>query len=245
MKTIFAKLLRFACSLTILFLTACGGGTTAPPPATYSISGTVTGLQAGHSVTILYNGGSGKTVTANSAVTLATSLTTGTGYSVTIGTQPVGQTCKVVYGTGTVGTANITNVQVNCVTLFAYVANYGSNNVSAYTVDATTGALTLVSSTAPVPGSQPVFVTVDPSGKFAYVVNQGSNNVSAYTINASSGALTAVTGSPFAAGSSPDSVTVDPSGKFVYVTNSVSSNVSAYTIDANRGALTLLSRKPI
>ena len=85
----------------------------------------------------------------------------------------------------------------------------GSSNVSAYTINATTGALT------PVPGSpfeaglRPFSVVVDPTGKFAYVANYGSNNVSAYTINAATGALTPVPGSPFAAGSFPWVITVN------------------------------------
>jgi hypothetical protein len=90
---------------------------------------------------------------------------------------------------------------------FAYVANNNSNNVSAYTIDGATGALT------PIPGSPfpaglyPDSVTVDPTGQFAYVANAGSNNVSAYTIDGTTGALTPVPGSPFAAGVGPISVT--------------------------------------
>ena len=92
---------------------------------------------------------------------------------------------------------------------FAYAANFDvPGDVSAYTINATTGALT------PVPGSpfaaagiEPVSVAVSQNGQFAYVANTDSNNVSAYTINATTGALTPVLGSPFAAGSFPFSVT--------------------------------------
>jgi YVTN family beta-propeller protein len=118
---------------------------------------------------------------------------------------------------------------------FAYVANQFSNNVSTYTINATTGALTSIDAGVAA-GTQPNSVTVDPSGKFAYVANSGSDNVSAYTINATTGALTSV-GAAVAAGSAPASVTVDPSGKFAYVANYVSNNVSAYTIDATTGVL--------
>src|SRR5437762_2088674 len=83
---------------------------------------------------------------------------------------------------------------------FAYVANQFSNNVSAFTINASTGALTPVAGSPFVAGTHPVSVTVDPSGKFAYVANFSSNNVSAFMIDAASGALTAVAGSPFAAG---------------------------------------------
>ena len=123
---------------------------------------------------------------------------------------------------------------VTYVPKFAYVANSASSNVSVYTIDQTTGALT--AGTAVAAGTYPYSVTVDPSGKFAYVTNYGSNNVSVYTIDQTTGALTA--GTAVAAGTNPISVTVDPSGKFAYVANYGSNNVSVYTIDQTTGALT-------
>ncbi len=91
---------------------------------------------------------------------------------------------------------------------FAYVANRNSANVSAYTINATTGALAPVAGSPFAAGTNPVGVAVDPTGKFAYVGNYSSNNVSAYTINATTGALTPVPGSPFAAGNGPIGVAV-------------------------------------
>jgi DNA-binding beta-propeller fold protein YncE len=94
-----------------------------------------------------------------------------------------------------------------------------SNDVSGYTINATTGALTAIVGSPFPAGSAPFSVAVDPTGKFAYVANAdfNSNNVSGYTINATTGALTAIAGSPFPAGSFPVSVAVDPTGKFAYV----------------------------
>src|SRR5204863_6947708 len=70
---------------------------------------------------------------------------------------------------------------------FAYVANQTDNTVSAYTINAGTGALTPVAGSPFATGTGPFSVTVAPSGAFAYVANSGSNNVSAYTINAATG----------------------------------------------------------
>src|SRR6267378_255517 len=84
---------------------------------------------------------------------------------------------------------------------FVYVANANSNDVSMYTIDATTGALTSTGTIAA--GTSPSSVAVDPSGKFAYVANANSNDVSMYTIDAIMGALTS-TGT-IAAGTSPSS----------------------------------------
>ena len=91
---------------------------------------------------------------------------------------------------------------------FVYVANANSGNVSGYTIDATTGALTAISGSPFAAGTNPQSVTVDPTGKFAYVTNDGSANVSGYTIDPTTGALTPISGSPFAAGTSPRSVAV-------------------------------------
>src|SRR5260221_1944003 len=103
---------------------------------------------------------------------------------------------------------------------FAYVANIGSNNVSAYSIGDNGALMFNVPGSPFLAGSGPSSVAVDPTAKFAYVANIGSNNVSAYSIGAN-GALTplASLGSPFAAGTNPVSVAVDPTGKFAYVTN--------------------------
>jgi YVTN family beta-propeller protein len=119
---------------------------------------------------------------------------------------------------------------------FAYVANSGSNDVSMYSINTTTGILTPVGLI--VAGTTPLSVAVDPTGKFAYVTNSGSNDVSMYTINATTGALTSI--GTIAAGSTPASIAIHPSGKFAYVTNSASNDVSIYSIDAATGALTLI-----
>lgn len=127
---------------------------------------------------------------------------------------------------------------------FAYVTNFGSKNVSAYTIDATSGALTPIAGSPFGAGTDPWGIVVDPTGKFAYVANLGSNNVSAYTVDATNGALKKVKDSPFAAGTNPLGVAVDPSGKFAYVANLGSNNVSAYAIDATSGALTPADGSP-
>lgn len=128
--------------------------------------------------------------------------------------------------------------------LFAFVANQYDDDVSAYVVNPTTGALVPVVGSPFAAGGQPLAVAVDPTGKFAYVTNDADDTVSAYTINATSGALAPVAGSPFASGSAPLAVAVDPSGKFAYVTNQVDDTVSAYTINVTTGALAPAAGSP-
>ena len=122
---------------------------------------------------------------------------------------------------------------------YAYVANAYSDNVSAFTIDGTTGALSEVEGSPFAAEDHPISVSVDPSGKFAYVANTGTANVSAYAIDAATGALSEVAGSPF--GISSVFIAVDPSGKFAYMANR---SVSAYSIDASTGALSEIAGSP-
>lgn len=125
----------------------------------------------------------------------------------------------------------------------AYVANSSDSDLSASTINSTTGALTAITGSPFLAGTNPASVATDLLGRFAYAANQGSKNLSAYSIDATSGALTAVGGSPFAAGTNPVSVVVDPSSRFVYVANQGSNNISAYTFDSV-GALTAITGSP-
>jgi DNA-binding beta-propeller fold protein YncE len=100
---------------------------------------------------------------------------------------------------------------------FAYVTNAGSNNISGYTINPSTGALTAIAGSPFAAGFSPISVAVDPNGKFAYVANWEGNNVSGYTINPNTGALTAIAGSPFAAGTRPFCVTVMRSTLSVHI----------------------------
>ena len=76
-------------ALTCL-ISACGGGSSnpPPPPLTYTVGGTVTGLSAGDSLVLQQNGGGNTTVTANGNFTLATALTSGATFKVTVLTPP-------------------------------------------------------------------------------------------------------------------------------------------------------------
>ncbi len=135
---------------------------------------------------------------------------------------------------------------------FAYVANQNSNNVSAYSVDATTGALTAIAGSPFAAGANPSVVNIRSSatGFFAYVANQNSNNVSAYSVDATTGAL--LYGhrwrSPFAVTAPiPSGIAVRtpcPHWEIAYVVNTGSNNVSAYAVNTTTGALTAMAGSP-
>src|SRR5262249_5385612 len=126
---------------------------------------------------------------------------------------------------------------------FLYVLNYNSAGLAAYSIDPSSGSLTLV------PGSPfgglGKSVAVDPKGRFVFV--GGFTSVEAYTISVSTGGLTPVAGSPFPSGPF-NYVSVDPAGKFVYVLtycNCASPNsIYAYGINGTSGALTAVPGSP-
>ncbi|MFC4819103.1 BACON domain-containing protein [Dokdonella ginsengisoli] len=82
-------------------------------PATYTVGGTVSGL-GGSGLVLKLNGGNDLPVAANGAFTFPAGLTSGTAYTVTVGTQPSAQTCTVANGSGTIAGSNVTNVSVTC-----------------------------------------------------------------------------------------------------------------------------------
>jgi 6-phosphogluconolactonase (cycloisomerase 2 family) len=84
---------------------------------------------------------------------------------------------------------------------FIDVPNYGSANVSVYTMKSD-GALTQVKGSPFAAGSGACYGAVDPSDKFVYVGNSGAASISGYQIG-SNGALTPLKGSPFPAGQTP------------------------------------------
>ncbi len=99
-----------------LVLSACGGGggEDASPPAgtpTFRVGGLLAGLGAGKTVVIADASGPSAAVSANGSYSLQ--LPAGTAYSLRIAAQPVGQTCTIANGSGTV-TADVNNVSVAC-----------------------------------------------------------------------------------------------------------------------------------
>jgi YVTN family beta-propeller protein len=169
-------------------------------------------------------------------------VTGGGGIPFSLAMYTIDATTGALTSIGTIAAGGVPNsVAVDPAGKFVYMATANvtpglAGSVSAYAINATTGALTSVGTIAT--GTDPGSVAVDPSGKFAYVTNSGSNDVSMYTIEATTGALGSI--GTIAAGTDPVSVAVDPSGKFAYVTNFSSNDVSMYTINATTGSLTSL-----
>lgn len=134
-----------------------------------------------------------------------------------------------------------------------YVANTGSDDVSAYFINRDNGYLT------PVPGANfPVGgwsteIAVHPSNHFVYVTTEdypgggppNQNTITGFSV-ASDGALVPVPGSPY--GTSPANtfdlgLAITPNGKYLYA-GSDAGDINAYSIDQSTGALTALPGSP-
>ena len=126
---------------------------------------------------------------------------------------------------------------------FVVVVNQGSDNLSVFSLDASTGALTSVPGSPFPSGPQPGPMAIDPSGKFVLVADSGNNNLTPYTID-SAGSLTA--GTPVfleEANSQPSAIAVDPAGKFVFV-SIFNQQVAGFTLDPNTGSLKAMPGSP-
>mgnify|MGYP001061989446 CR=1 FL=1 len=83
----------------------------------YQVGGSVSGL-AGSGLMLSLNGGTPLAVSADGTFQFPVFLASGASYAVAVSSQPTNpaQTCAVTNGSGTIGSANVTDVQVNCTT---------------------------------------------------------------------------------------------------------------------------------
>lgn len=140
-------------------------------------------------------------------------------------------------GFGTIGGVGTTSI--------VYVANSGSDDVSGYSINPTTGTLAAIAG-SPFPRiANPSAVAVSSNGFFAFVTNAGSSNtVTAFRV-ATNGALLLVPSTqahpnPIPVGMDPVALAISPNSQFVYVATRGSDSVTAFAIE-DEGALTLVS----
>ncbi|HUO66018.1 MAG TPA: beta-propeller fold lactonase family protein, partial [Gammaproteobacteria bacterium] len=120
-----------------------------------------------------------------------------------------------------------------------------SGDLKVYSIDPSTGALTLRSTVSgPAAGGSAL---ITPEGRFLY--DTSPTGIYEFSIDASTGALAQLAGSPVAYNIVPGPGVIHPSGKFLYVTNAdqaVTSNaqLSAWSIDSQTGELTAIALSP-
>ncbi|MEW6732930.1 MAG: beta-propeller fold lactonase family protein [Acidobacteriota bacterium] len=135
-------------------------------------------------------------------------------------------------GSGFFATNRITNVMTGN---FLFVANTGSNSISAFTVDPLRGTLRPVPgspfSNGP-PGNSGIALTATQDGRFLFASSNGAININVYSI-AANGALTQVVSSPFIVGAFINSMRVTPNGRFLVVSLTNLDAIAMFTITGN------------
>jgi 6-phosphogluconolactonase len=218
---------------------ACNLGSNGCDPV--SIGGTVSGLTG--TLVLELNGTDPITITANGSFVFDRKLPPDNSYTVTVLTQPAGETCTVSNGSGVAG-IGVSNVAVNCQSTATGLAiRHASGEVQAYRIDPSSGALAASEGLAAAAAQGPAPGVLHPNGRYAYAVLTHADAVAAYEISAIAGTRP-LNGSPFAAGAAPSAVAIDPLGRYAYVANFDSGDVYAYAIDAASGALRPLPGGP-
>jgi 6-phosphogluconolactonase (cycloisomerase 2 family) len=138
---------------------------------------------------------------------------------------------------------------------FAYVSNFGSSDISTYTVGAA-AVLSLNTLNGGGTGNvgaglntNPVSVVTDQAGQYVYVGADVTAQIGVIVgngIGSGTGILTAIAGppaSPFAAGNTPYGLAVDPSTAFVFATYQYQNGMAVFSIGAG-GTLTNVANSP-
>jgi Domain of unknown function (DUF2341) len=132
---------------------------------TYTVGGSVGGLTGAGLVLSLNSGAQTLNIAADGSFTFPTAINSGATYAVTVQTQPSSptQNCTVSSGTGTIGSADVTSVIVNCA-------------VNTYTVGGSVSGLAgsgfVLSLNS---GAQTLNVAADGSFTFATAINSGAS----------------------------------------------------------------------
>ena len=204
--------------------------------ATYTVGGTVSGLSG--TVVLQDNGGDNLSVSANGSFTFATALVSGAPYAVTVKTNPSGQTCTVASGSGTVGSANVTNVAVTCSNAASYTVggtvsglsgtvvlqDNGGDNLSVSANGSFTFATAL-----PTGASYAVTVKTNPAGQTCTVASGsgtvGSANVTNVAVSCSNagsytvgGTVSGLSGTVVLQDNSADDLSLSANGSFTFAT---------------------------
>ena len=239
------RLFLFLALLPLASMLSCGGGGSGGnTAAAYSVGGTVSALSG---TLVLENSGGDLTVIQNGQFTFATKLANSTDYSVTVKTQPSGQTCTIQNGSGKVNGANVTNVSVTCngqmggaiqgnnLALANAVTTIAGRAGTAGHADGTGTAATF---------NNPWGITTD--GTNLYIADSGSDTIRKMVI--STGAVTTIAGQADTAGhadgtgtaatfNNPEGITTD--GANLYIADFDNSTIRKMVIST--GAVTTIA----
>ena len=120
---------------------------------------------------------------------------------------------------------------------FLYVTNYNSNNLTGWTINSSTGALTSLGIVATM-ASSPISLVEDRTGSLLFVA-EGSSII-VYTIDPTFGTLTLASG-PTLVGGASEWISVDPQNKYIiYASSGAGRGLYSFSFTSG-GALSLIS----
>lgn len=156
-------------SISFLFLQACGSSEPeVPEEITYTISGSVSGIE-GQGLVIQNKQSDNLSLSTDGNFSFSSGLTDNSGYDVTVLTQPgsPNQQCEVTNATGTVSSADVSDITINCVT-------------NTYTLGGTVTGLTSTGLVL-LNNGEPLAVTTD--GSFTFLTD--APDLSSYDVTVS------------------------------------------------------------
>ncbi len=139
------------------------------------------------------------------------------------------------------GSTNLEMITIDKLNKRLYVVNRGSNNISAYSVNDATGALTALPF-SPITGIvNERVVKVHPSGSPLIV---GGDDVASFVITATS--ATPAAGSPYPAGTNvqPLGATFSRDGNYFYTGGNLGNFYAGFAVNSSTGVLTTLAGSP-
>jgi hypothetical protein len=187
-------------AVSVLGMTACGGGGSGDA----TLSGSLSGLAPGLSVALQVNAANDITLTGNQAFSFPSTVSSNRGYKVSVLTQPVGQTCSIPNGSGYVDSTgnNVSGIAVACVsgsTLYGTVTGLAAggsvtlnNNGAALLAVSANGAYGFPGTLAPG-SAYAVTVGTQPAGQICSVANATGTVGSSGTVGVDVSCVSGVT----------------------------------------------------
>ncbi len=198
-------------AVSVVSVTACGGGGSGDA----TLSGSLSGLAPGLSIALQVNAANDITLTSDQTFSFPSTLTSNRGYKVSLVTQPVGQTCSIANGNGFVDSTgnNVSGIAITCVsglTIFGTVSGLAAgvsvtlgNNGAALLPVSVNGAYGLPGTVASG-SAYAVTVSTQPAGQICSVTNatgtMGSSAAVGVDVSCISGVTIGGTVSGLAAG---------------------------------------------
>jgi 6-phosphogluconolactonase len=133
---------------------------------------------------------------------------------------------------GYVGNTQPGQIVVDSTGNFVYTVLTATNQIAAFSIVPSTGALVAVPGSPFAAGNRPLFLTT--VNNFLYVSNTSDATISGYTIDPASGVLQALAGSPFPIFTNPLVTSLD--GAYLYTTGP--NGLTTFSINPQSGALT-------